>query len=166
MTNPFGPGTDLLEQLRAIADVLVPVLREFRHELGAERADAIAARGLAAWRRGLAGVATDRVVGAPRDCWEKTMAESLETVDGTVDVSNLTEERDALRFTVTGCRVAEFFHSIGEPALGFELGCAHDITQVEALGRGEVRLDRRGTLMTGAPACDFAYRFAVSEAPE
>jgi hypothetical protein len=161
MTNPFGPGTDLLAQLRVITDVLLPVLRELRHELGAERADAIVARGLAEWRRRLAGMANDRVVGAARDCWEKAMAESLETVNGTVDVSDLSEERDALRFAVTGCRVAEFFRSIGEPALGFELGCAHDLTQVESLGRGEVRLDRRGTLMTGASACDFAYRFAA-----
>lgn len=161
MTNPFGPGTDLFERVQTIADALLPVLRAFREELGAERANAIAARGLAEWRRGLAAGASERVVGAPRDCWEKATAETLETIDGTVEVSDLSEGRDAICFAVTGCRLAEFFRSIGEPELGFELGCAHDLAQVEALGRGAVTLERRGTLMTGAPTCDFLYRFGT-----
>lgn len=160
MTNPFGPGTDLFERVRSIADALLPVMALLRAELGVEKANGIVAQGLAAWRRRLATAASERVVGSPRDCWEKATADMLETVDGTVEVEHLTEEPDAIRFAVTGCRLAEYFRSIGEPDLGWELGCAHDVAQVEALGRGEVTLEREGTLMTGAPACDFRYRFA------
>lgn len=160
MTNPFGPGTDLLARVQEISDALLPVLQAFREELGAERANEIAARGLAQWRRRLAAAASERVVGSPRDCWEKAAAETFESAEGTVEVAELAEGNDAIRFAVTGCRLAEFFRSIGEPELGFELGCAHDLAQTEALGRGEVVLERHGTLMTGAPACDFLYRFA------
>jgi hypothetical protein len=162
MTNPFGPGTDLLERVQTITDALLPVLQAFRDELGAERANAIAARGIAEWRRRLAEAASERVVGSPRDCWEKATADTLESAHGTVEVAELSEGKEAIRFAVTGCRIAEFFRSIGEPELGFELGCAHDLAQVEAFGRGEVALERHGTLMAGAPACDFLYRFADS----
>lgn len=160
MTNPFGPGTDQYERVRSIADALLPVLALLRAELGVEKANGIVAQGLAAWRRRLAASASERVVGSPRDCWEKATADTLETVDGTVEVENLSEGSGAIRFAVTGCRLAEFFRSIGEPELGWELGCAHDIAYVEALGRGAVTLEREGTLMTGAPVCDFQYRFA------
>jgi len=161
MTNPFGPGTDLVAHMKEMTDLLLPVLRAFRDELGPERANAIAARGFAEWRRHLAQAASERVVGSPRDCWEKATAETLETVDGAVDIEDLSEGPEAIRFAVTGCRLAEFFRSIGEPELGFEVGCAHDLAQVEALGRGDVTLERHGTLMTGAPVCDFVYRFAA-----
>lgn len=161
MTNPFGPGTDMVTRVQAITDALLPVLQAFRDELGAERANEIAARGLAVWRRRLAEAASGRVVGSPRDCWEKAAAETFEAAEGTVEVAELSEGKDSIRFAVTGCRVAEFFRSIGEPELGFELGCAHDLAQIEAFGRGEVVLERRGTLMAGAPACDFLYRFGV-----
>jgi len=160
MTNPFGPGSDFLVQMRAVTDALVPVLDAFRAELGAERANAIAQRGIARWRRELAEAAAARLVGSPRDCFEKATADMLATIDGVVELSELTEEPNAIRFAVTACRVAEMFRARGESELGFELACAHDTARVEALGKGEVLLDRRGTLMTGARACDFAYRFA------
>ena len=53
MNNPFTGDVPMLEQARIVADVLIPVLRAFRAELGDERANAIAARGLAEWHLAL-----------------------------------------------------------------------------------------------------------------
>jgi len=43
----------LLEQVKLQAQVVVPLLRAFRKELGTERANAIAYRALDEWSRGL-----------------------------------------------------------------------------------------------------------------
>lgn len=163
MLNPFGSDVSMIEQLRIIADAMVPVLDAFRRELGAERADAIAGRGLAEWRRRLARAAAERVVGTPEERWEKATADALDQAEESFQVTGLSEERDGIRFAVSRCRVAELFRELGEPRLGYELACAHDLAQTEALAGDAVRLVRQGTLMRGAPACDFHYRFTAAQ---
>lgn len=161
MMNPFGPGADLLGRLREIADVLVPMRSALESAVGPEEARAVMARGLAAWRRRLWDETATRVVGEPRDRWEKVTADALESAGDVMEVADLAEEPGGIRFAVTRCRIAEFFRSIGEAELGYELACAQDLAQVEALGGGQVTLAREGTLMTGAPRCDFSYCFGA-----
>jgi len=163
MNNPFGKDAPLYEQVKIVAEALIPVLNAFRDELGAERADAIAARGIAEWRRRLAQFAADRVVGDPREKWEKTAADTLGTVGDSVDIEDLEQTPEMLRFNVTGCQFAELFHDLGEPELGHALLCAYDFTQLEELTGDAVQLTRHGTLMDGASCCDFQYRFKSSD---
>ena len=51
-----------------------------------------------------------------------------------------------------------FFRELGEPELGFALLCSMDDDTAEEYGQGEVALKRTGTIMQGAPHCDFRYR--------
>jgi hypothetical protein len=159
MNDPFGNDLPLLEQIQAVAAAVVPVVRAFRAEIGAERADAVAAEGLAQWRRALARATADRVVGEPREKWEKVAGDALEKVAGSVDIADLQQTPAELRFTVTGCRLADLFRQLGEAEIGYALLCAYDHTLVEELAPGDVELKRTGTIMRGAPACDFHYRF-------
>jgi predicted ArsR family transcriptional regulator len=159
MNDPFASDLPLADQIQAVAAALIPVLRAFRAELGTERADAIAAKGLAEWRRSLARATGDRVVGEPREKWEKVAGDALEKVGGSVDIEDLQQMPEALRFTVTGCRLADHFRQLGEPELGYALLCAYDHTLVEEIAPDDVELKRTGTIMRGAPACDFHYRF-------
>jgi hypothetical protein len=64
-------------------------------------------------------------------------------------------EGEVLDVDVTGCRVAEFFHELGEAELGFALLCAFDDIVAEEMGAGEVQLTR------WAPSCrDAALRLS------
>jgi hypothetical protein len=153
------PKLSLLDKTRIQAQVLVPVLRALRAELGKAAADAIVTRALRDWSKQLFAAIGDGIEGSARDRWaamHKSMAESSGR-----DVTFETHRRDeeALEFDVTQCRFAEFFRALGEPELGALLICEIDF-DIAAAGDSEVTLTREQTIMQGAPSCKFRYRFA------
>lgn len=64
---------------------------------------------------------------------------------------------DVWRFDVVRCRYAELYRDLGLADLGGTLSCARDAALVEGFDGGAT-LARRGTLMEGAPRCDFLFR--------
>jgi hypothetical protein len=151
-------ASPLLEQVKLQAQVLVPVLRAFREELGAEPANRIAWQALAKWRQQLVRELAKDVPGHGVDRWAQHVVATTEQVGDAIDVEFLTQEPEAMDFNITGCRFAQFFRELGEPELGFALLCALDGTVAEELGEGDVKLTRTGTIMQGASHCDFRYR--------
>jgi L-2-amino-thiazoline-4-carboxylic acid hydrolase len=150
-------ASPLLERMKIQAEVVVPLLRAFRAEIGAERANQIAWKALASWR---SEVARDRhagLSGSPSERWIQGVAASQDLIGDAVDVEMLRMERNGVDFDVTGCRFAELFRALGEPELGFALLCSMDDTIAEEIGQGEVSLERSGTIMQGAARCDFRY---------
>jgi predicted ArsR family transcriptional regulator len=153
------PNVSLLDKTRIQAQVLVPVLRALRAELGKATADALAKRALRDWSKQLFAAIADGVEGSPRQKWgamHKAMAENSEQ-DVTFEMHRRDEE--ALEFDVTQCRFAEFFRALGEPELGALLICEIDF-DIAAAGGGEVAFTRDQTIMQGAPSCTFRYKFA------
>jgi predicted ArsR family transcriptional regulator len=157
METPFDVNLSLLQQAKIQARVLVPLLRAFRTELGEQRANQIAWRALAEWRCSVAREMATRFQGSPAERWAAVQAASIPSIGDAVDMELIAHGEDALQFNVTGCRFADFFRALGEPDLGFELLCAMDGTMAEEIGGDEVRLTRSGTIMQGAPHCDFHY---------
>ncbi|HZR84256.1 MAG TPA: L-2-amino-thiazoline-4-carboxylic acid hydrolase [Candidatus Binatia bacterium] len=147
----------LLDRVKIQAEVLVPVLRAFREELGVDRANRIAWKALAAWREQIARDRHAGIAGSGADRWMKGIVASQETIGDAIDVDMLRMEPTAIDFDVTGCRFAEFFRALGEPELGFAMLCSMDDTTAEQIGEGEVDLSRAGTIMQGAARCDFRY---------
>jgi len=147
----------LLDQAKIQADVLVPVLRAFRAELGEERANRIAWQALAGWRQSVARAAASEFPGSPREKWAAVTAAALPAIGDAVDVKVLEQSDEAMDFDITGCRFAQFFRELAEPELGFALLCSFDTTQAEEIGAGEVKFTRTGTIMQGADHCDFRY---------
>lgn len=76
---------------------------------------------------------------------------------GALSIDEVERSADRWRFDVTRCRYAELYRSLGMEALGATLSCDRDAALIEGFDPG-VRLERRQTLMEGAPCCDFAYR--------
>ena len=113
----------LLEQSKIQAQVLVPVLRAFRAELGEERANRIAWRALAEWRQSVARATAAGLQGSPREKWTAATTALLPAIGNDVDVEIRKQDDDTLAFDVTGCRFAQFFQALGEPELGFALTC-------------------------------------------
>jgi hypothetical protein len=150
-------ASPLLEQAKIQAQVLIPVLRAFRDELGTERANRIAWRALAGWRRQVAREQHAAFSGSGRERWAAGVAAALPMIGDAVDAELLAQSDEAFDFDVTGCRFAEFFRQLGEPELGFALLCSFDDTTAEEIGAGEVQLTRTGTIMQGAARCDFRY---------
>jgi hypothetical protein len=153
------PKVSLLDKTRIQAQVLVPVLRALRAELGKDKADAIVKQALRDWSKQLFAAIGDEVGGSPRRKWAKMQGALNDVSALEVDFEILRQDDEALDIDVTRCRFAEFFRALGEPELGALLICATDV-DIAAAGAGEVSLDRAQTLMQGAPSCTFRYRFA------
>ncbi|MBI2739694.1 MAG: L-2-amino-thiazoline-4-carboxylic acid hydrolase [Rhodospirillales bacterium] len=153
------PEVSLLDKTRMQAQVLVPVLRALRTELGRERADAVVKQALRDWSRQLFAAIADGIEGGPRRRWAALQKVFGEVSGREVEFEIGRRDEEALDIDVTRCRFAEFFRALGEPELGALLICAADF-DIAAVGDGAVDLDRAQTIMQGAPSCTFRYRFA------
>lgn len=147
----------LLDQAKIQAQVLLPVLRALREELGRERADEIVTRALRDWSREMFLKVGASLPGTPRQKWERLNADSLPRIGSDVDFEPVEQSEQRFDFDIRGCRYAEFFRQLGEPELGAVLLCEADFHMAEVAGE-EVELERTQTIKKGAPDCDFRYR--------
>lgn len=153
------PNLSLLDKTRIQAQVLVPVLRALRTELGNAKADAIVKQALRDWSRQLFAAIGDGLPGSPRRKWATIQSVFGEVSGREVETETLRHDKEALDIDVTRCRFAEFFRALGEPELGALLICEADF-DIASVGGGEVSLERAQTIMQGAPSCTFRYKFA------
>ena len=153
------PKISLLDKTRIQAQVLVPVLRALRAELGKDKADAVVKQALRDWSKQLFAALGDGIEGSPRRKWATIQSVWGEVSGREVEVEILRHDREALDMDVTRCRFAEFFRELGEPELGALLICEADF-DIASAGDGAVSLERAQTIMQGAPSCTFRYRFA------
>ena len=156
------PRLSLLEKTRIQAQVLVPLLRGLRAELGRDKADAIVRQALRDWSRELFAAIGESVDGSPRRKWAAMHTAMGAMTEHDVTVEMHRHDREALEFDITQCRFAEFFHALGEPELGALMICATDF-DIAAAGEGEVSFTRDQTIMQGAARCTFRYKFAPRE---
>ena len=154
-----NPEVSLLDKVRMQAQVLVPVLRTLRAELGKDKADALVTRALRDWSKQLFAAIGQGIDGSPRRKWATIQSVWGEVSGREVEVEVLRQDTEALDMDVTHCRFADFFRALGEPELGALLICAADF-DLAATGAGEVSLERAQTIMQGAPSCTFRDRFA------
>lgn len=153
------PRLSLLDKTRIQAQVLVPMLRALRAELGNERADAIVKHALRGWSKQLFAAVGAGVEGSSRRKWAAMHTALAKITEREVTVEMHRHDGEALEFDITRCRFAEFFRALGEPELGALLICETDFDIVAAGGR-EVSLTRDQSLMQGAPSCTFRYKYA------
>ena len=147
----------LIEQVRIQAQVLVPLVKTLRAELGEERANALVRKALGALYRKYGEKWW-------RDQGERSLGEKVASAfemfaaGGALDYEVLRETPDTVELNVTRCRYAEFYKSIGAPELGFLLTCSGDADFFHAEGFGAgVRLTVTQTIMQGASHCVFRY---------
>ena len=153
------PRLSLLDKTRIQAQVLVPMLRALRAELGQEKADAIARQALRDWSKRLFAAVSESVEGSSRRKWAAMHTALAEFTEKEVTVEMRRHDEEALEFDVTHCRFAEFFRALGEPELG-ALWSARPISISLRPAATTSAFTRDQTLMQGAPSCTFRYRFA------
>ena len=164
MTSVFDgylvdPKVSLLDKTRMQAQVLVPVLRALRAELGKDKADAIVKQALRDWSKQLFAAIGASIEGSPRRKWATMQAALGDVTLKEIEFETRRHDKEVFEFDVTRCRFAEFFRELGEPELGALLICATDF-DIASASDGEVSLDRAQTIMQGAPSCTFRYKFA------
>lgn len=152
------PNISLLDKTKIQAQVLVPVMRALRDELGREKADALVRGALREWSKQLFANIGNGIEGSP---WRKFAKMSNALADVTlreVTVDMHRNDKEAQEFDITSCRFAEFFRSLGEPELGALLVCQTDVDIAAASG-SDVKFSRTQTLMQGGSSCNFRYKF-------
>lgn len=154
-----NPDIPLLDKVRIQAQVLVPVMRALRAELGRHKADAIVSEALRGWSREIFAAAARGIEGPPGRKFARMDKALAEATLQEVSVDMHRRDREAVEFDITSCRFADFFREIGEPELGALLVCQTDI-EIAAAGGDDVRFERSQTIMKGAPSCTFRYKFA------
>src|SRR3954466_10619870 len=95
------PRLSLLEKTRIQAQILVPVLRALRAELGKQKADAIVKQALRDWSKQLFAAVGERVEGSPRRKWAAMHTAMADITEQAVTVEMLRHDKEALEFDVT-----------------------------------------------------------------
>jgi hypothetical protein len=157
-----NPGISILDEVKIQAQVLVPVLKTLRLELGEERANKLVTTALRDWSREMYLRIGALTPGSPKEKWTAMSVAAMPRIGADIDVEILRQDADANEFNVTGCRYADFFRALGEPELGAVLLCEADNHVVE-VGSPEVEMTRTQTIMKGAKYCDFRYRMKASQ---
>jgi hypothetical protein len=148
----------LLDKVRIQAQVLVPVMRALRTELGKDKADALVRSGLRDWSKEIFAAIGADIEGSKRRKWATLQAALSDVTEREVTYDMHRQDKGALEFDVTSCRFANFFRSLGEPELGALLVCQTDF-DIAAVSEGAVHLEREQTLMQGGSCCTFRYKF-------
>lgn len=154
-----NPSLSFLDKTRIQAQVLVPVMRALRAELGKDKADAIVKQALRDWSQQMFATIGKGLDASPRRKWSAMQGHMNEVSGPSVEFETRAKDKEVLEFDVTRCRFAEFFRALDEPELGALLACQTDF-DIAAQSEGEVTLERRQTIMQGAPSCTFRYKFA------
>jgi len=157
-----NPEITVFEKLKIQAQVLVPVIRAFRAELGEERANHILRSALREWSSQFFQDLGKQIEGSPKKKWATLNAAIAAKTSDYVEFDVLRQDKEALEINITTCRLAEFFKRLNEPELGALLACEVD-RDVAALGNPEVQFTRTQTIMQGASHCDFRFRMKKTQ---
>jgi len=160
-----GKTTPLMERVKLQTEVLLPLLRHLRAELGVEKANnlfyPVLRRMTKDWIMEIASSESKD----PIENFRKTSELHLTYFEGDVDMDVLRADDERLEVNVTGCRYADFFRQLGEPELGSILTCEMD-DHIAELSAPTVSLSLTDTIMKGGTHCPFRYKFSRTEDTE
>ena len=88
----------------------------------------------------------------------------LWTADGALEIDVLKADDTAFDFDVTRCRYAETYKDMGLGKIGHLLSCNRDGTFCQGYDPN-ITLERRQTIMEGAPCCTFRYSYKGNGTP-
>ncbi|MCB1378006.1 MAG: L-2-amino-thiazoline-4-carboxylic acid hydrolase [Alphaproteobacteria bacterium] len=146
-----------LTKRRLQAQVIGPIYAEMVAEIGEERAAAILD---AAIRK--AAIAEGRMF-AEKTGGKTSMADFIKlyelwTADGALEMNVLNASDTVFDFDITRCRYAETYKDMGLGKIGHLLSCNRDGTFCQGYD-SNISLERKQTIMDGAPCCTFRYRY-------
>jgi len=158
---PQPPADKLTERMGVLtrreteARILAPLVAALADEFGQQRVEEVLDRTI----RSLARDQGKQLAKSHGD----TVAAFLRTLeywtrDGALEIETVAQSDTRLDFNVTRCRYAELYRALGIAHLGAKLSCNRDFALIEGFNP-DASLERRQTIMAGAPCCTFRYRF-------
>ena len=146
----------LIERVKIQAQILVPLVKALRVELGEERANDLVRRTQGEIYRPYGQEFRRR---KDEENIGRLMASAFATYarGGALDYELREQPHNGVEIAVTRCQYAAFFKEIGELELGFLLVCSADFPLAEGVDPN-VKLLRTQTIMQGASCCDFHYK--------
>lgn len=123
MSTPAVHPISLFDEVKIQAQVIMPLLRALRTELGKDKADALLSQALRGWVRAVYQRIGEQKPGDPREKWEGVWDELRPRIGDAVEREFIRNDDDAREYNVTRCSYAEFFKALGEPELGAILLC-------------------------------------------
>jgi hypothetical protein len=148
--NDIGVLTRREIEARILAPFIEALSREFDR-----------GRVLAILRETIAGIARAQGAQRARDLGGNSLALFAQSSEAwkrgaALECEVLALDETRYDYDVTRCRYAEMYQALGIPELGALLSCNRDAALIEGFNP-DVVLTRAGTLMEGAPRCDFRY---------
>ena len=143
-----------LERVKVWCELLVPIFRQLRAELGEERACEIVRSAMQDYAQDFGKSIAESGEGSSLAKLKAAMP--VFTAGDTLDIEPLEDSTSELTFNVRGCKYAADFQSIGEPVLGALLTCEIDAPLTAAIG-SDLELERSQTIMGGGTHCDFRW---------
>lgn len=143
-----------LERVKIQAEILLPLFRRLRAELGEARACELVRAAVAEYAEGVGRQLRQGSDGTSLQKL-KRMVPAF-TAGAALDIEPLADSDTDLQFNVRGCRYADYFKSIGEPVLGAMLTCEIDPPLTAGIGE-DLSLTRSQTILKGGSHCDFHW---------
>jgi hypothetical protein len=152
----------VMDRARTQAQVLLPLARALRAEIGEERTREIMRDAIHESIRTRVRAQAEKLTGTPREKFQAMMRNSAEDNGPMLDLEMLDLSPETIRFDVKSCMYADLFKSLGETELGAMLLCDSD-AYVAKIGAPDVAFERSQTIMQGATHCDFCYRIKTGD---
>ena len=150
--------TPFMQRVKLQAEVLVPLLRHLRAELGEAKANELVYPALRdAMKKWIAEIASSDSDN-PIENFRNTSNTYEAMYDGDVEYETLRDDDEKWDLDISGCRYADFFRQLDEPELGTILVCEMD-DHIADLAAPAVTMSRTQTIMKGGTHCPFRYRF-------
>jgi hypothetical protein len=167
MIYEFNQDISKMDEFKAEAQVLIPVLEAARAELGEERANRLILGALQAWCRERFKQVGAGIPGSPKEKYESIKKlDGARTRENDLEFEILKWEPEAVEYDVSRCKYAELFRELGEPELGVVLVCDSDIYLVEEVTGPDVEYTRTQSIMQGGSCCDIRWRIKTDSPPK
>ncbi|WP_025324002.1 L-2-amino-thiazoline-4-carboxylic acid hydrolase [Deferrisoma camini] len=152
----MGRVIPLLPRRRVEAEMLLRVYRVLCPQVGPDRALAVVAAAVEGAAEAAGREFARQAPGGPSLEHFATVLDRWREGDA-LDVREVRLEEGVLAFTVTRCRYADLYRSMGlSVPLARTLSCGRDAAFARGYHAG-LTLERRGTIVEGAAACRFRF---------
>lgn len=144
-----------LERVKIQSEILLPLYRRLREEIGVERAAELLRAAVREYASALGTAVAENGSGTSLDKMRSLMP-SFAAQDA-LEIESLSDNKSEYMLNVRRCAYAEHFRTLGEPEFGAMITCEIDPPITEAIG-DDLSLERTKTIMSGGDHCDFRWK--------
>jgi len=149
-----------LERVKIQSEILLPLFRRLRDEIGNERACALLRAAVLEYAEALGQSVAATPSGSSLDKLRTLMP--IMAAGNALAIEPLVDNTEELSINVRRCEYASYFQALGEAEFGAMITCEIDPPMTTAIGT-DLGLERTQTMMRGASHCDFRWRLAQPE---